>query len=172
MVAEAHCARAGASSGSRLGLVTQRWSAHHAGPPRAGSRGGDCRRAVAVLAAALVLAALAACDDVDNGAFDSAYRSMNAAEVTVRGTVTNLLADSPAGADGPHQRFDVVVDGTTVEIDHNLDLAERVPVATGDTVVIHGEFEPDLGHPVIHYTHHATGSHEGGWIELNGSNYQ
>jgi Protein of unknown function (DUF3465) len=120
----------------------------------------------------LVLAALAACNNVDNAAFDSAYRSMNAAEVTVRGTVSALLPDSPAGADGPHQRFDVAVDGVSVEIDHNLDLAQRVPVAAGDVVVIHGQFEPDPGHPVIHYTHHATGSHEGGWIQLNGSTYE
>ena len=122
----------------------------------------------------LVLAgALAGCGDgIDNAAFDSAYHAMSSAEVTVRGTVTILLADAAAGADGPHQRFDVVVDGVTVEIDHNLSLAPRVPAATGDTVVIHGQFEPDPGRPVIHYTHHATGSHEGGWIELNGSTYQ
>ena len=129
-------------------------------------------RGAAWLGALAVVAALAACDDVDNGAFDSAYHSMNAAEVTVRGTVTTLLADSPAGADGPHERFDILVDGIAVEVDHNLDLAQRVPVAAGATVVIHGQFEPDPGHPVIHYTHHATGQHEGGWIQLNGSTYQ
>jgi hypothetical protein len=119
-----------------------------------------------------VAAALAGCDEVDNAAFDSAYHSMSSAEVTVRGTVTTLLADAPAGADGAHQRFDVSVDGVTVEIDHNLSLAARVPVTAGATVVIHGQFEPDPGHPVIHYTHHATGSHEGGWIQLNGSTYE
>jgi hypothetical protein len=129
-------------------------------------------RGAAWLGALAVLAALAACDDVDNGAFRSAYHSMNAAEVTVRGTVTTLLADSPAGADGPHERFDILVDGIAVEVDHNLDLAQRVPVAAGATVVIHGQFEADPGHPVIHYTHHATGQHEGGWIQLNGSTYQ
>jgi Protein of unknown function (DUF3465) len=133
---------------------------------------GRVLRRAGWLGSLLVLAALAACDNVDNAAFDSAYRSMNAAEVTVRGTVSALLPDSPAGADGPHQRFDVAVDGVSVEIDHNLDLAQRVPVATGDVVVIHGQFEPDPGHPVIHYTHHATGSHEGGWIQLNGSTYE
>jgi hypothetical protein len=124
------------------------------------------------LVALAAVAALTSCNDVDNAAFDTAYHSMNSAEVTVRGTVTTLLADAPDGADGPHQRFDVVVDGTTVEIDHNLGLAQRVPVAEGDTVVIHGQFEPDPGHPVIHYTHHATGSQEGGWIVLSGSTYE
>jgi hypothetical protein len=115
---------------------------------------------------------LTACNDVDNAAFDSAYHSMTSTEVTVRGTVTTLLPDAPAGADGAHQRFDVAVDGVSVEIDHNLSLAQRVPVTTGVTVVIHGQFEPDPGHPVIHYTHHATGSHEGGWIQLDGSTYE
>lgn len=119
-----------------------------------------------------MVVSLAACNDVDNAAFDSAYHSMSSAEVTVRGTVTALLPDAPAGADGPHQRFHVVIDGVSVEIDHNLALAQRVPVAAGETVVIHGQFEPDPGHPVIHYTHHATGSHEGGWIQLNGSTYE
>ena len=121
---------------------------------------------------AVVILLLAACGGVDNAAFDAAYRSMTSTEVTVQGTVTALLADAPAGADGPHQRFDVAIDGITVEVDHNLSLAPRVPVTPGVTVEIHGQFEPDPGHPVIHYTHHATGSHEGGWIELNGSTYQ
>ncbi len=123
-------------------------------------------------AAALLAIALAGCDEVDNAAFDSAYHAMTAAEVTVRGTVTALLPDGPGGADGPHERFDISVDGIEVEIDHNLDLAQRAPVAVRDIVVVHGQFEPDPGHPVIHYTHRATGQHEGGWIELNGSTYQ
>jgi Protein of unknown function (DUF3465) len=123
-------------------------------------------------AALTAVVLLAACDDVDNAGFDSAYHDMRAAEVTVRATVTTILGDAAGGADGPHQRFDVNVDGVMVEVDHNLDLAQRVPVSAGDTVVIHGQFEPDPGHPVIHYTHHATGSHEGGSIELNGATYQ
>ncbi len=129
-------------------------------------------RRLAWLASLTVAITLAGCNEPDNGAFDSAYRSMNAAEVTVRGTVTTLLPDAPARSDGPHQRFDVTIDGVTVEVDHNLALAPRVPVTSGATVVIHGQFEPDPGHPVIHYTHHATGSHEGGWIEMNGSTYE
>jgi hypothetical protein len=124
------------------------------------------------LAALSVAVLLAGCDEADNGAFDSAYHAMTSAQVTVRGTVSSLLPDAPAGADGPHQRFDISVDGITVEIDHNLDLAQRVPIATGETVLVHGQFEPDPGHPVIHYTHHATGQHEGGWIQLNGSTYE
>lgn len=110
-------------------------------------------------------------DAVDNRAFDDDLHAARAAEVTVRATVTSLLPDSPNQGEGIHQRFDVDVDGTGVEIDHNLSLAGRVPVRAGSVVVIHGQFEPDPGHPVIHYTHHATGHHEGGWIELGGTRY-
>jgi Protein of unknown function (DUF3465) len=81
-----------------------------------------------------------------------------------------LLPDSN-GPDGPHEDFDVSVAGHTVEIDHNLTLAPRVPVVVGDVIDIHGQFEPDPGDPVIHYTHHATGSHPGGWIKLHGHKY-
>jgi hypothetical protein len=123
-----------------------------------------------------VLAATVLCacggDGVDNHAFDSALADARPAEVTVRGTVTALLADSPDRGDGVHQRFDIEVDGARVEIDHNLRLAGRVPVATGSVVVLHGQFEPDPGRPVIHYTHHATGRHEGGWIDLGGTRYE
>lgn len=129
---------------------------------------GPCRAAVVVTA----VLALVGCGDVDNAAFDTAYASHTAAEVTVQGEVTALLPDAPAGADGPHQRFDVGIDGVTVEIDHNLDLAQRVPLRVGDTVLVHGQFEPDPGHPIIHYTHHATGRHEGGYVQLNSATYQ
>lgn len=120
----------------------------------------------------LLLLFLVACDDVDNAAFDSAVRDHRAAEVTVRGTVVDTPPDAPAGADGPHQRIDVSIDGTDVEIDHNLDLAQRVPAHKADSIVVRGQFEPDPGHPVIHDTHHATGRHQGGYIQLNGTTYQ
>jgi hypothetical protein len=124
---------------------------------------------LAGLAASIVLGG---CGDAtpDNPGFVRDLTTHRAAEVTVRGTVTTLLPDSN-GPDGPHEDFDITVNGHTVEIDHNLSLAPRVPVAVGDTVDIHGQFEPDPGHPVIHYTHHATGSHPGGWIKLAGHKY-
>jgi hypothetical protein len=130
------------------------------------------RRAVAVAAAAgvVLLAGCATNQKVDNPDFVKALTGGYAAEVTVTGVVTQLLPDS-TGPTGPHEDFDVTVAGHAVEIDHNLTLAPRVPVAVGDTVTIHGQFEPDPGHPVIHYTHHATASHEGGWITLAGHRY-
>jgi hypothetical protein len=135
---------------------------------------GRSRRSVAaaVVAAVAWLGLLSACGGtaVDNGALRSALAAGQAEEVTVQGRVVALLPDSH-GADGPHQRFRLDVAGVVVEVDHNLTLAPRVPLADGATVTVHGEFVPDPGHPVIHYTHHATGRHEGGWIELNGATY-
>lgn len=91
-------------------------------------------------------------------------------EVTVTGTVQQVLPDSH-GPKGPHERFVLLADGVKGEIDHNLTLADRAPVQVGDNVTVHGQFEPDAGHPVIHYTHHATGHHEGGYITLRKHSY-
>jgi len=127
--------------------------------------------------AALAGLLLAACggggsSTPDNAAFDGAYSDHRPAEVTVQATVVDLRPDTPNRGEGAHQRFDVEVDGIRVEIDHNITLAPRVSVKAGDTVIIHGQFEPAHGHPLIHYTHHQTGSHEGGWIELAGQRYE
>jgi hypothetical protein len=134
-----------------------------------------CRPSGHRVGALVVLCALvlAACGEptVDNGALRSALAAGQTTEVTVQGRVVQLLPDGN-GADGPHQRFQLDVGaGVVVEVDHNLTLAPRVPLSVGNTVTVHGEFAPDPGHPVIHYTHHATGRHEGGWIELAGTTY-
>jgi Protein of unknown function (DUF3465) len=130
------------------------------------------RRTRGCIAAIAAVVVMAACADakVDNPAFAHDLSTGRAAEVTVRGTVTTVLPDSNGPA-GPHEDFIVDISGHRVEVDHNLTLAPRVPVQVGDVVDIHGQFEPDPGHPDIHYTHHATGSHPGGWIKLNGHKY-
>ncbi len=129
-------------------------------------------RARAGLVIVALAAGLAGCGQahVDNAGFVHDLTAATAGEVTVRGTVTAVLPDSN-GPEGPHEDFDIRVLGHLVEIDHNLTLAPRVPVEPGDVVEIHGQFEPDPGHPVIHYTHHATGTHPGGWIILAGHKY-
>lgn len=86
------------------------------------------------------------------------------------GTVQQVLPDGH-GPRGPHERFVLLADGVQVEVDHNLALADRAPVQVGDTVTMHGQFEPDPGHPIIHDTHHATGQHEGGYIHLRNRSY-
>jgi hypothetical protein len=130
----------------------------------------SCRVAVAAVVCGAVLAACGE-PQVDNGAVAAAIAAGRTTEVTVQGRVLSLLSDGN-GAEGPHQRFRLDLGGgVVVEVDHNLTLAPRVPLRAGDTVTLHGEFAPDPGHPVIHYTHHATGKHEGGWITLGGQTY-
>ena len=116
--------------------------------------------------ALLLLFLVSACaSSTAPGSFADVVRAGHPREVTVTGTVQQVLPDGH-GSRGPHERFVLLADGVQVEIDHNLTLAGRAPVQVGDTVTVHGQFEPDSGHPIIHYTHHATGHHEGGYINL------
>jgi hypothetical protein len=133
-------------------------------------RGG--RAGVRVSLAVMTAGVLSGCASahVDNPAFVGDLLAHHTAEVTVRGPVTELFPDS-TGPTGPHQDFDMTVAGHVVEVDHNLTLAPPVPLAVGDVVEVHGQFNPDPGHPDIDYTHHATGSHPGGWITLAGHRY-
>jgi Protein of unknown function (DUF3465) len=139
---------------------------------RSGRRPAGAALALGLAAAAAWVGLLSACGGatVDNAELRSALAAGRTEEVTVQGRVVELLPDGN-GVDGPHQRFRLDAGGVVVEVDHNLTLAPRVPLADGATVTVHGEFAPDPGHPVIHYTHHATGRHEGGWIEVNGATY-
>jgi hypothetical protein len=120
----------------------------------------------------VVLLLLAGCGGgpTTTGSFAEVVRAGHPREVTVTGTVQQLLPDSH-GAAGRHERFVILVGDVSVEIDHNVTLAPRAPVQVGDRVTVHGQFEPDPGHPVIHYTHHATGRHEGGFLKLHGRTY-
>jgi hypothetical protein len=126
----------------------------------------------AALSVLLLAWMLAGCGDPrpDNAALVAAAAAGRSAEVTVQGRVIEVLPDAE-GPEGRHERFRLQVAGQVVEVDHNLGLAPRAPVVVGTTVIVHGQFEPDPGHPVIHYTHHATGAHEGGWIKLDGQRY-
>lgn len=128
------------------------------------------RRRFALLVISTVALAGCASAHVDNSGFVHDLETHHAAEVTVRGPVTDLFADS-TGPTGPHQDFEMTVSGHSVEVDHNLTLAPRVPIVVGDVVEVHGQFNPDPGHPDIDYTHHATGRHPGGWITLAGHRY-
>ncbi len=93
-------------------------------------------------------------------------------EVEVMGVVRRLLADDTAGS--RHQRFIVeLASGHTVLVAHNIDLAERVPLARGDQVEIGGEYEWSERGGVIHWTHHdPRGRHRGGYIRHGGSEYR
>ncbi len=126
-------------------------------------------RLIAIGALTVALAGCASAQ-VNNPRFLHDLQTGHAAEVTIRGVVSRLENDY-SGPTGPHEYFVVTVLGHPVEIDYNLSLAPRVPVAVGDVVQVHGEFNPDPGHPNIDYVHQSTGGHESGWVILRGHKY-
>ena len=95
-------------------------------------------------------------------------------EVTVDGTVVRLLPDRTSST-GTHEQFIVKLSSgdITVEVEHNISIAPRVPVAVGDQVIVHGEYVWNAQGGLIHFTHHdPQGTHEGGYIQENGKTYE
>lgn len=92
--------------------------------------------------------------------------------VTVAARVKKTLPDDNDGS--RHQRFILeLATGRTLLVAHNIDLAPRVPLREGDTVVVHGEYEWSQQGGVLHWTHHDPGNRrEGGWIEHAGQRYE
>ena len=88
--------------------------------------------------------------------------------VTVDATVEKTLRDDQEG--DRHQRFLIrLPNGRKLLVAHNIDLAERVDVAPGDPIRVHGQFEWNERGGVLHWTHRASrGDHPGGWIEVGG----
>ena len=92
--------------------------------------------------------------------------------VVAAAVVDRVLADDVEGT--RHQRFIVELPGGhTVLISHNVDLAPRVPLSTGDFVRVCGQYEWNDRGGVIHWTHHdPRGEHDEGWIEYEGRRYR
>lgn len=92
--------------------------------------------------------------------------------VEVRAQCVKLLPDDTYGS--RHQRLLLALEsGGTVLISHNIDLAERVPVAEGEWLTVYGQYEWNDRGGVLHWTHHdPKGWREGGWIEHAGVRYE
>ena len=89
---------------------------------------------------------------------------------TVQGSIVKVLKDDTEGS--AHQRFLVELSAdTTLLVAHNIDLAQRVPVQTGQNVTISGEYVWNNRGGVLHWTHHDPKGRKGGWIELAGKRY-
>jgi hypothetical protein len=72
-----------------------------------------------------------------------------------------------------HQRFILQLpDRRTLLVAHNIDIAERVPVALGDRVRFRGLYEwNDLG-GLVHWTHEdPMGNEDGGWVRYRNRVY-
>lgn len=109
-----------------------------------------------------------------NGAVERAFAEhRSGAEVTAEGSVIRLLSDD-TGPTGTHQRFVIRLAGATqtVLVTNNIEVGKRVPLATGDDVIVHGEYVWNDEGGLIHFTHHDPDhSHEDGWIEWKGVRY-
>jgi hypothetical protein len=90
--------------------------------------------------------------------------------LALSGTVTGLLSDTDGARE--HQRFVVgCADGQTVLIVNDVSIGQRAPVHVGDRVTVRGQYIWNSEGGLIHFTHHAVGSSQGGWILLGGRLY-
>jgi hypothetical protein len=65
-----------------------------------------------------------------------------------------------------------LVDRRTVLLAHNIDIAERVPVALGDRVRFRGLYEWNEQGGLVHWTHEdPMGNEAGGWVRYRNRLY-
>jgi hypothetical protein len=87
--------------------------------------------------------------------------------LTLSGQVVRLLPDEYGRFQ--HQRFFLACpSGQTVLIVNDTSIGRRVPVRLGDAVVVRGQYVWNAQGGLVHFTHHAQGSAQGGWIEFAG----
>jgi hypothetical protein len=131
------------------------------------------KRFAAAMAAAWLVACGGSVQPDDAAIAADFHNHQSNVEVTADGTVVRLLPDRTS-ATGIHEQFIVkLLSGDiTIEVEHNISIAARVPVAVGDHVIVHGEYVWNVQGGLIHFTHHdPKGTHEGGYIQDNGKTY-
>ena len=83
--------------------------------------------------------------------------------LTMAGKVRRILPDEYGQFQ--HQRFIVsCASGQTVLIVNDVSVGQRVPVQSGDTVAVRGQYVWNAEGGLIHFTHHSGGGGQGGWI--------
>ena len=131
------------------------------------------RRFAAAVAAVWLAACGASAQPDDAAIVNDFHNHQSNVEVTADGTVVRLLADRTSST-GTHEQFIVKLSSgdLTVEIEHNISIARRVPLKDGDHVIVHGEYVWNSQGGLIHFTHHdPQGTHEGGYIQDGGTTY-
>jgi hypothetical protein len=108
---------------------------------------------------------------------DAYARQARRVEVDVRGSVVELLGVR-SGPGGVHEGFLVALApgsgcAITLRVEHNVDLAGRVPLRRGEPVELRGEYIYDPRGGLLHWTHHdPAGRHPGGYLRAGGELYQ
>ena len=108
----------------------------------------------------------------NNGQIENLFKQKSQGKmVQVVGRVYKNLPDDNKGS--RHQRFLMDVDGFSILIAHNIDLAPRVPVNENEELSVYGEYVWNEKGGVIHWTHHdPQNRHQGGWIEYKGKKFK
>ena len=103
---------------------------------------------------------------------DALTGHLSGVEIEVTGTVKDVLPDDTKPP--RHERFIVLLpDGHTLLVAHDIDLAPRVPLAGGETLLLHGQYEWNGRGGVLHWTHRDPSHvHPEGFIELAGKTYR
>ena len=132
------------------------------------------RGALAVVFSVVWLAACGGSAQPDDAAIVTDFHNHQSnLEVTADGTIVRLLADRSSST-GTHEQFIIKLSSgdLTVEVEHNISIARRVPVKEGDQVIVHGEYVWNAQGGLIHFTHHdPQGTHEGGYVVDGGTTY-
>lgn len=112
----------------------------------------------------------------DNARICSLYASgSSGAEVIGQGTVLAVLG-TRAGPSGEHEGFLLKLTrhcDLMLRIETNVDITGPVPLHTGESVTVKGQYEDDPTGGVIHWTHHdPAGRHVAGYIVADGKVYE
>jgi hypothetical protein len=97
-------------------------------------------------------------------------------EVTALGTVVKVLGIR-SGRSGRHEGFLVHLSGNeshdlTIRVEDNVDLTGPIPLRSGDSVELRGEYIFDPRGGILHYTHRdPRGRHPNGYVRVNGRTY-
>jgi hypothetical protein len=112
-------------------------------------------------------------DATGNGTVQAAFAAQRSGVwLEAQGQVARILSDDNEGS--RHQRFVLELDdGHSVLVAHNIDLAERVPLARNDLISLRGRYEWNARGGVIHWTHHdPDGRGPGGWVKSGSETYR
>jgi hypothetical protein len=85
--------------------------------------------------------------------------------LSISGKVSRILSDELGQF--RHQRFIVSCgSGQTVLVVNDVSIGQRVPVHIGDSVIVRGQYIWNTQGGLLHFTHHAQGGGQSGWIEF------